>query len=311
MKKKLCLSVSLACLLMIAFVAVVIIQTHQRRGWAEARKLGQKKTEATYPRIVSLVPSVTETLYMLGLGDHLVARSSFCDFPDVVTNLPAVGSLGNVNIEAIARLKPDFVLLSDAQAQSRVHTALAKLKINHLGVPANSLNDIFQSVWDLAQRFDAGDNAALWLEHMNDVMDKAKAKAPAKAPRILVCAGRDAAALDRLYISGKNNFYEGVMKVVGGVNAYEGAMPSPMVSLEGVVKMNPDIIVDVVLGDPSGESVLNALCQWGDLATVNAVKTGDVHILTEPWAVRPGPRIDMLIKTLSGYVEAWDAKNEN
>ena len=101
------------------------------------------------------------------------------------------------------------------------------------------------------------------------------------------------------------------MKVVGGVNAYEGAMPSPMVSLEGVVKMNPDIIVDVVLGDPSGESVLNALCQWGDLATVNAVKTGDVHILTEPWAVRPGPRIDMLVKTLSGYVEEWDVKNEN
>ena len=311
MKKPSSLSVFLACLLVIAFAAVVIIQRHQRGEWAEARKPTPKKTEVTYPRIVSLVPSVTETLYMLGLGDHIVARSTFCDFPDVVTNLPAVGSLGNVNIEAIARLKPDFVLLSDAQAQSKIHTALAKLKINHLGVPANSLNDIFQSVWDLSQRFDAGENATLWLEHMNAVMDKAKEKAPSKAPRILVCAGRDAASLDRLYISGKGNFYEGVMKVVGGVNAYEGAMPTPMVSLEGVVKMNPDIIVDVVLGDPSGESVLNALCQWGDLATINAVKTGDVHILTEPWAVRPGPRIDMLIKTLSGYVEEWNGKNEN
>lgn len=311
MKMKSSLSVLLACLLLVSFAAVAIIQTHQRRGWAEAKKLDQKKTEVGYPRIISLVPSVTETLYMLGLGDHLVARSTFCDFPDVVTNLPAVGSLGNVNIEAIARLKPDFVLLSDAQAQSRIHTALAKLKINHIGIPANSLNDIFQSVWDISLRFEAGGNATLWLEHMNAVMDKAREKAPAKPPRILVCAGRDAAALDRLYISGKGNFYEGVMKVVGGVNAYEGAMPSPMISLEGVVKMNPDIIVDVVLGDPSGESVINALCQWSDLATVNAVKTSDVHILTEPWAVRPGPRIDMLIKTLSGYVEAWDAKHEN
>lgn len=295
----------LALTLLLAFVAVFAVQTHQRRG--RVKTPPPSGTAPVHPTIVSLVPSVTETLFMLGLGNHVIGRSDYCDFPEVVTNLPALGSLGNVNIEAIARLKPDFVILSDAQAQSKIHTALAKLKINHLGVPASSLNDIYQSVWEIANRFDANKNAELWLEHMNALNTKVQANAPPKAPRILVCAGRDANAFDRLYISGKNNFYEGVVKLVGGENAYKGDLPYPMISLEGVVQMNPDIIVDVVIGGGE-DSVFNALFQWGDLATVNAVKTGDVHILTETWAVRPGPRIDMLIKTLADYVAEWNSR---
>ncbi len=294
----------LAFVLLLSFVTVLLVQTQQRRG--RVKTLPHLK-EAPHPRIVSLVPSVTETLFMLGLGNHVIARSNYCDYPPIVTNLPALGSLGNVNIEAIARLKPDYVILSDAQAQSKVHTALAKLKINHLGVPASSLNDIYQSVWDLAERFDANPNAEIWLERMNVLNEKVKANAPKNAPRILVCAGRDVNAFDRLYISGKNNFYEGVVKLVGGKNAYSGDLPYPMISLEGVVQMNPDIVIDVVIGG-SDEDVFNALFQWGNLATVNAIKTGDVHILTETWAVRPGPRIDMLIKTVADYVAEWEAR---
>lgn len=298
------LTLSLALVLLVSFATVFIIQTQQRRGRVQTLP---PAGDALHPRIISLVPSVTETLFMLGLGEHVIARSNYCDYPEVVTNLPALGSLGNVNIEAIARLKPDFVILSDAQAQSKIHTALAKLKINHLGVPANSLEDINQSVWDLAERFDASENAEIWLERMNLLTAQVKAEAPEKAPSILVCAGRDVNALDRLYISGKGNFYEGIVKLVGGKNAYVGDLPYPMISLEGVVQMNPDIIIDIVI-NASEEDVFNALYQWGNLATVNAVKTADVHVLTDTWAVRPGPRIDMLIKTVADYVAEWDAR---
>ena len=78
-----------------------------------------------------------------------------------------------------------------------------------------------------------------------------------------------------------------------------------MVSLEGVLKMNPDIIVDIIVGEAARDGVEKALVQWSGLTTVNAVKTGDVHILTEAWAVRPGPRIDLLVTSLSDYVREW------
>ena len=80
-----------------------------------------------------------------------------------------------------------------------------------------------------------------------------------------------------------------------------------MISLEGVVQMDPDIIVDIVISE-SSEAVINALYQWGGLRSMKAVKTISVHVLTEPWAVRPGPRIDELIRTLAEYVTEWDAR---
>ena len=303
MKIRLSRTPALAAILLVAFVAVWLLQTHQRR--ANAAITREPAADAEHPRIVSLVPAVTETLYMLGLGKNLVGRSDYCDFPEVVTNLPALGSLASVNVEAIARLKPDFVLLSDAQAQTKLHQAIEKLRINHIGVPANSLEQIFQSVWDLGQRFDATGNAELWLEHVNAVIAKAKEQAPTTAPRVLICAGRDPASLERLYISGRGNFYEGIVKIAGGANAYDGPLPFPMVSLEGVLKMNPDIIVDIIVGEAARDGVEKALVQWSGLSTVNAVKTGDVHILTEAWAVRPGPRIDLLVTSLSDYVREW------
>ncbi len=298
----------LACLVLAAFAAVIIVQTRQRQIWRADR--ADAHAAAPRPHIVSLVPSVTETLFMLGLGDHVVARSDYCDFPEVVTNRPAIGSLGHVNVEAIARLKPDFVILSDAQAQSKVHDALARLRINHLGVPANALADIYQSVWELAERFDAQDRARLWLEHMDALNRRVAAQAPSRTPRMLVCAGRDPDAFSRIYISGKNNFYAGIIEQVGGVNAYSGPLPYPMVSLEGIVQMNPDIIIDILV-DASREEVINALEQWGRLLRVNAVRTGSVHILTDAWAARPGPRIDRLIQTLAGHVSEWDARNDH
>lgn len=310
MKKSALRTRILAALLLVAFVAVWLVQSHQRRAAAASQTPADG---VEHPRIVSLVPAVTETLYMLGLGAHLVGRSDFCDFPEVVTNLPAVGSLGSVNVEAIARLKPDYVLLSDAQAQTKLHKALEKLRISHIAVPANSLEQIFQSVWDLGQRFDATENAELWLEHVNNVIAKAKERAPepSMAPRVLICAGRDPSSLERLYIAGRGNFYEGIVKIVGGTNAYDGPLPFPMVSLEGVLKMNPDIIVDIIVGDVARDGVEKALIQWSGLSTVNAVKTGDVHILSETWAVRPGPRIDRLVTTLSKYVREWNEGHDN
>lgn len=299
------LTVTLILLLIAALIGVFVIQTHQCRTWAAKR--GKPTAEAPRPHIVSLVPSVTETLFMLGLGNHVVARSDFCDFPEIVTNLPALGSLGHVNIEAIARLKPDFVILSDAQAQSKIHAALAKLRINHLGVPAHSLNDIYQSIWELSERFNAQENAKLWMEHMDTLNQRIQADIPSRKPRILVCAGRDVNAINRLHISGKNNFYEDIVTLVGGENAYSGKLPYPMISLEGVIKMNPDIIVDIVISD-TPEGVINALHQWSHLTSVNAIKTGSVHILTESWAARPGPRIDKLIRTLAEYVTEWDTR---
>ena len=298
----------LAAAALLVFTAVALVERAQKKRHASAAvTLTQSAAEPPRPWIISLLPSVTETIYMLGLGDHLIARSQYCDFPPVVTNLPIVGSLGAANIEAIARLKPDYVLLPQLDSQSKAHEALAKLRINHIGIPANSFDDIVQSIWDLAKRFDAEENATLWLEHINDLTAQIKAKPPRRTPRVLFCAGRDAGSFDRIYISGAGNFYEDVVNRCGGANAYTGKLSTPMLSAEGVIKANPDIIIDVLI-NANTIDIAEALEQWSRLATVNAIRTGDVHILNDPWAARPGPRIDTLMQTIAAFIHEWDEK---
>lgn len=306
MNKKFYRPIILAVLAIIAFFAVERVVKSQKASDAPP---APQPPAATYPRIVSLVPSITETLFMLGLGEHVIARSDYCDFPAEVTNRPAVGSLGNINVEAIARMEPDWVILSEAQAQSKLRTAFANLRINHLGVPSDSLDDIMQSIWELGDKFGAQDNATVWLEQLDKTVAAARAAAPEKKPRVLICAGRDPGDLRRIHISGKGNFYEDIIEIAGGVNAYDGTLPYPMVSLEGIAQMNPDIIIDVITG-PSVDAtvVADALYQWSRLPSIKAVATTDVHVLTDSWAVRPGPRIGLVIETFSMYIQKWDEK---
>ena len=301
MPKKYLSTVLLAIAALAVFTAVYRVQNLQKTKRVSANETAD---ETPRPRLISLQPSITETLCMLGLEKNLIGRSHYCDYPPSVTNLPAVGSYGNANIEAIARMKPDFVLMSGLDSQSGIHEALEKLRINHLGIQSTSLNDITQSVWELGERFGASEMAEAWLAHINGLLESARAAAPERAPKVLFCAGRDPGSLDRIYISGRGNFYEQIAIKCGGVNAYENELSAPMVSVEGVMAMNPDIIVDVLAG-AGIEDMKKAYSDWSRLTSVNAVKTGNVCVLNESWAARPGPRIDLLIEKVADCVKKW------
>jgi len=290
-----------AALLVYGLVAIMQNLQHKAR-LAKRAAVGSVQTGAPRPHIVSLMPSLTEMLCLLGLEEHLVARSQYCDYPESVTNLPVVGSHGNANIEAIVRLQPDFVLMSDLDSQSHIHESLEKWRVNHLGYRAMSVNDIIETAWDFGRRFDVAEGVAIWTKYMDGVMGAAKAAAPADTPKVLFCAGRDPGSLDRIYISGHGNFQEEIVRICGGENAYTGTISTPMISAEGLLKMNPDIIFDVLVGATETE-VRQALENWGRLTSVNAVRNGRVHILTESWAARPGPRIDMLIECVSRHLQ--------
>src|SRR5579862_8394334 len=68
--------------------------------------------QAPHPsRIVSTSPSITETLFALGLGDRVVGVSTYCRFPPEVVKLPKVGTFLKPNAEVIAGLRPDLVLV--------------------------------------------------------------------------------------------------------------------------------------------------------------------------------------------------------
>ena len=63
-------------------------------------------------RIVSLAPNLTEILYDIGLGDHVVAVTDFCDYPPEARTKPKIGGFSNPSLEAVAAMKPDMVVMT-------------------------------------------------------------------------------------------------------------------------------------------------------------------------------------------------------
>ena len=90
-------------------------------------------------RLVSLAPSITETLYALGLGDLLVGDTDYCDYPPEAKRKPRVGNLLNPSLERIVSLKPDLVLGSPTANRREVIGQLEKLRIPLYGVAAQSV----------------------------------------------------------------------------------------------------------------------------------------------------------------------------
>ena len=87
-------------------------------------------------RIVSLVPSVTETLFALGAGPEVVGVSQYCDYPPEAAKLPKVGDFIAPNLEAIVGLRPTLVIgVTTASDQRQVRA------LNALGIPVLMVND--------------------------------------------------------------------------------------------------------------------------------------------------------------------------
>ncbi len=271
------------------------------------RKLAAPSTRigAERPRIVSLSPATTEALFALGLGDHVVGVSRFCDFPPDVEDRARVGGLVDVDIEGIVRLLPDLVVAPASQLRAR--ETLAKLGITVLTVELDTLPQILDGMWQLGEALDRAEVAAAWLAEMERLFAAVKERAPQgeERPRALVCVGRDTASLERLYIAGRGSFYAEILELAGASNAYAGEAPYPIVSAEGVVRMNPDLILDIIPAGPDGPRLSDddAQAQWAALPGIRAVAEGKVHVLTETWAVRPGPRIGFLIERVARIVQ--------
>ena len=70
--------------------------------------------------------------------------------------------------------------------------------------------------------------------------------------------------------------------------------------------LRPDILVEIRTGGDA--AVIAALTDWAARADIPAVRTGDVHVLTDAWALRAGPRIDLLLSALADYAAQWAEK---
>ncbi len=273
-------------------VAALVVLPACRRPAGEVR--GQAAASRLPRRIVSLAPSVTETLFALGLGDRVVGVTRFCTSPAEARSLPKVGGYLDVNYEEILALRPDLVvgIVDNAAACAR----LERLGLATLTVDQTTLARILRSVVEIASACGVRPRGeALAGTIRTRIAEIRRRTAGLERPRTLVVVDRrvGAGGVTQLWAAGPTTFYEEVLELAGGRNALPpSAVAYPELSAEGLVAADPDVILDLV-PDLAARGVgrATALADWRSLDVLRAVRDGRVRLLEQELVAVPGPRI--------------------
>lgn len=233
-------------------------------------------------RIVSLNPVVTEFLFAAGAGPRVVGRTHWDHYPPAAE---AVADLGNgigPNVEAVLGATPDLVILYQSASNRRAATGLQAAGVRTLTVRTDQIADLTH----LADLFAAvtGDSAgrAVVDTVMRSVDAVRRMPRPAKAPRAfwVLFDGEP-----QLWTLGKGSFMNELLEVAGATNAFaEISAPSAQVSLEEVVKRNPDV---VVVGPVSAKRLRESVA-W---QSVPAVRANRIAVVDSALVGRPGMRL--------------------
>ena len=262
---------ALAGLLFAAFAAQALQITDDR---------GVTVTLAFSPqRIVTLMPSLTETVCELGQCQRLVGVDRYSNFPARVRSLPQVGGGIDPNVEAVVALKPDVVLMASS---SRAVRQLESLGIKVLALePKNtaSAQRLFLKIGELLEVPDAG---RIWRNIDAGVQAAAQSLPPTAAGvRVYFEVGPG-------YAAGPASFIGETMARLGLQNVIAPQMgPFPMINPEYVVRADPELIL-------ISERNSQGMAQRPGWGGIRAIRDQRVCLLTSDEAdvlVRPGPRM--------------------
>jgi iron complex transport system substrate-binding protein len=246
-------------------------------------------------RIVSTAPSITELLYALGLGDRVVGVDRYSRYPVEALRKPKIGDYANPNLEAIAALRPDLVIIPTNPVKLGDRLGLLRLKV--LELDQESIAKLYDSFRIVGQAAGATAQAAKLTSTVQAQLDNIRARAaPLKKTRMMFVVGRTPNRLDGLIVVGQASYLNEIIALAGGDNVFRDAVASyPGVSLEEVLARNPDVIVDMGdMADTVGVTDAHkreVTSLWERLASVNAVKQHRVHAVASDIYVVPGPRV--------------------
>jgi iron complex transport system substrate-binding protein len=263
---------------------------------------GADTTNAACSRIISMAPSITEILFALGLGERVVGVTTFCDYPPQAKAIAKVGGYIDPNYEAIVRCTPDLVILfPEHQSATR---QLSDLGIRTLTVDHNSVCGILASLRAIGAVAGVGQRADSLAASLTDGMQAISAKTRGLLrPTVLVSIGRSmgTGTLKDLYICGQDHFYDTLITLAGGVNACTGtAMKYPMIPAEGILRLNPQVIIDIVPDlRENGWSAEAVRREWQALRNVDAVRNNRIHIFGEDFVATPGPRFVRILDLMA------------
>jgi len=250
-------------------------------------------------RVVSLAPSLTEIVFLLGRDGSLVGVTRYCNVPAAASGLPKIGGVSDPDVERIVALSPDLVLCTtDGNPRDKVR-AIEEMGIPCFAVAPQNLEAVFTAIERLGVLLGAADRG------------RAETEALRRRARLAIPSRRDADTPAALFVvstvpiiaAGVGTFMDELVRLAGGRNAaarFSGRYPR--LSVEGLVAARPDVIF--VAGMAGVERFPPEVTRWKE---VPAFRDGAVITLDGDLVTRPGPRLVTALERVSAAFADWRA----
>jgi ABC-type Fe3+-hydroxamate transport system substrate-binding protein len=258
-------------------------------GLALACRAQPPRRDGEAPRIVSLAPAVTETLFAIGAGKQVVGVSDYCETPAEARSRPRLGTSITPNYEAIAGLRPTLIVSEkNAASRRRELEGLAKTEL----LPWLTLREIETGIRRLGQltghEAKAGELSA-------ELVQKLDVGEPTGGPRVLLVLGE---AGDEIWFIRRNSLHGNVLHAAGALNAVaEDVLGPPNLSAERLLELDPDAIVVLVRPEPKRPKP-RAIARFQRFTSLRAVRSGQVGSVEDEAAFSHGPSIVGLVDRL-------------
>ncbi len=250
--------------------------------------------EATAPqRVVSLVPTVTETLFALGAGDRIVGVSDFDDYPLEAMDRPRVGALINPNVERIFQLQPDLVITYGTQ--SLLQEQLAAAGIRQYPFNSGSIRHLLESIRALGREMGLAEEGDRLSFEIDAALDAIREGSGVHRPTVLLAHNREIGTMGSFYTEGGGSYFDELIEIAGGQNIFSDVDENVFQpSLEEVLKRAPEVIIELLPSDQDGRARIDQrLADWQALATLPAVRDGRVYVLAGDHLLLAGPRLHL------------------
>lgn len=245
-------------------------------------------------RVVSLAPHITEQLFAVGAGSSIVGTTDYADFPAGAKAIPRVARAHSVDLERVAALRPDLVVLWGSGFPAGVADAVRRLGVPVFISEPRALEDVARSLTALGVLTGHDGTGA-----SNDFNRKIAALRAQYGGRTTVRVFYQVWASPLMTLSGRHVINEAIA-LCGGRNVFAQLAPvAPQVSIEAVLAADPQVIVTA---EPGGRTS-GSLGMWQHYPTLSATRLGQLRTLDADRINRHGPRLADEVEALCKVIE--------
>ncbi len=191
--------------------------------------------------VVSLSPGITEILFDLGVGNKIIGRTKFCNYPESVSEIETVGGITDASLEKIITLHPEIVITS-SMVRKDIVESIEKAGISIICLPERSnVEGVFNTLKILGQIFEKENVADSLVNDMKIKLDQVKQSynGQKEKPSVYYVVGYGATGD---FTAGKNTYINEIIELAGGKNV-ANKVTNWSYSKEELFAQEPDYII--------------------------------------------------------------------